>query len=306
MSKKDNRVRNWGLYNRSLVKRGDITCWIDVDSWYWTAKNVSKGGRPKSYSDAAILTMLVIKSVYHLSLRSCQGFVGSLFKMLNLDKNVPDYTTVCRRQKTVVLPKFPSRTEAIHLVIDSSGLKIFGEGEWKVRQHGWSKHRMWKKLHLGVDEKSQLIVSAILTGNDCGDDKKLGAVLDRYRGHLKQVSADGAYDSHDCYATINKRGAKGVIPPQPNPRHKPKTIDQLHCPRDFTVWEVQQKGRAQWKKDSDYHRRSLAETAFYRYKKILGDKLSSRIFENQETEALIKCHILNRMTLMKAPYRSLK
>jgi IS5 family transposase len=303
MSIKNKQLRNWPLYNRSLVKRGDITCWIDVDSWHWSAKSGSKGGRPKSYSDAAIMTMLVIKSVYHLSLRSCQGFVRSLFQMLKLDKNVPDYTTVCRRQKTVTLPKFPSRSGAIHLVIDSSGLKIFGEGEWKVRQHSWSKHRMWKKLHLGVDEKSQLIVSAILTGNDSGDDKKLGDVLKQYKGALKQVSLDGAYDSHECYSIINKRDAKAVIPPQPNPRHKVKSLEKLIRPRDFAVWEIQQKVRAQWKIDNDYHRRSLAETAFYRYKKLLGDKLSARTFPNQESEALIKCHILNKMTFMKAPNR---
>lgn len=303
MSSKNNQIRNWRLYNRSLVQRGDLTFWIDVNSWEWCGKIGPKGGRTKSYSDAAIMTMLVIKSVYHLTLRGSQGFVGSLFQMLKLNRNVPDYTTVCRRQKTVILPKLPVGKGPIHIVVDSSGLKIFGEGEWKVRQHGWSKHRMWKKLHLGVDEQNQLIVSAILTGNDSGDDKKLGDVLDQYGGPLKQVSLDGAYDSHDCYAIINKRGAKAVIPPQPNPRHKPKTIDNLNRPRDFTVWEIQQKGRAQWKKDSDYHRRSLAETAFYRYKKLLGDRLSARTLQNQETEAFVKCHILNKMTFMKAPTR---
>ena len=192
MSSKNNQIRNWRFYNRSLVQRGDITCWIDVNSWEWSGKVGPKGGKPKSYSDAAIVTMLVIKSVYRLTLRSCQGFVGSLFEMLKLSKNVPDYTTVCRRQKAVILRKFPVSKGPIHLVIDSSGLKIFGEGEWKVRQHGWSKHRMWKKLHLGVDEQNQVIVSAILTGNDSGDDKKLGAVLEQYKGALKQVSLDTA------------------------------------------------------------------------------------------------------------------
>ena len=303
MSLKNNQIRNWSVYNRSLVKRGDITCWIDVKSWDCSRKSGPKGGRPITYSDAAILTMLIIKSVYHLSLRSCQGFVCSLFRMINVDKDVPHYTTVCRRQSAVTLPKLPVRPGPIHLVIDSSGLKIFGEGEWKVRQHGYSKHRMWTKLHLGVDEKSQLIVSAVFTGNDSGDDKKLCDVLEQYKGPIKQVSLDGAYDCHDCYTIINKRGAKAVIPPQPNPRHKPKTIEKLIRPRDFTVWEIQQKGRAQWKKDNNYHRRSLAETSFYRYKKLLGDRLSARTFANQETEALVKCHILNKMTSMKAPNR---
>jgi hypothetical protein len=300
MSKKDYRVRDWRHYNASLIKRGDITLWIDVKNWHEFAKT-HKRGRPKTYADAAIVTMLVVKAVYHLTLRSCQGFVVSLFNALKFPARVPNYSSICRRQKSVVLPKLPLRKEAIHIVVDSSGLKIFGEGEWKVRQHGWSKHRMWKKIHLGVDESSQLIVSAILTGNDCGDDKKLGDVLNQYKSPLKQVSADGAYDSHECYATIHRRGAKAVIPPQPNPRHKPKTIDRLRRPRDIAVWEIQQKGRAQWKQEQNYHRRSLAETAFYRYKQLLGGKLNARTIDNQKSEALVKCHILNKMTLLKEP-----
>ena len=182
MSKKDYRVRNWRQYNESLIKRGDVTCWIDSKSWYWSEKQAPKRGRPKSYSNGAIITMLVLKAIYRLSLRSCQGFVESLFRLAKLDKQVPNYSSVCRRQSSVILPKLPTLREPIHIVIDSSGLKIFGEGEWKVRQHGWSKHRMWTKLHLGVDEKSQLIVSAIFTGNDCGDDKKLDEVLNQYNG----------------------------------------------------------------------------------------------------------------------------
>ena len=295
MSKKDNSVRNWREYNRSLIKRGDITCWIDVNSWYNRDKKLHRRGRPHSYDNTAIVTLLVIKAVYHLTLRSCQGFAVSLFKLLNIDAKVPDYSTICRRQKMVALPKFPCKKEPIHLVIDSSGLKIFGEGEWKVRRYGQSKRRMWAKLHLGIDEKDQIIVSPLFTGNNSGDDKKLPDILQQYKGPIRQVSLDGAYDSHECYDIIGKREAKAVIPPQPNPKHKPKTMDKLQQPRDFTVYKVQQLGLKQWKMDSGYHRRSLAETGFYRYKKLISDKLSARTFENQRTEALIGCHILNRM-----------
>jgi DDE family transposase len=299
MSKKDFSVRNWRLYNQQLIKRGDLTCWIDAKSWHCRDKMRSKRGRPHTYDNNAIVTMLVIKRLYRLTLRSCQGFVESLVKMANLDIKIPNYTTVCRRQNAVTLPKLPTKPEPLHLVIDSSGLKIFGEGEWKVRQHGYSKHRMWTKLHIGVDEKSQLIVTAILTSNSCGDDKILPDLLDKYKGSIKQVSLDGAYDSHACYEVVNQKGAKAVIPPQPNPRHKPKTIDNLRRPRDFMAFEVQEKGLPQWKRDNDYHRRSLAETGFFRYKKILGDKLSARRFDNQVMEALIGCHILNKMKNMK-------
>ncbi len=152
---------------------------------------------------------------------------------------------------------------------------------------------MWEKLHIGVDENSQLIVSALLTKNDCGDDKKLPTLLNQYKGKICQVSADGAYDSHACYDEITKRGAKATI----HPKHYPKTREMIKRPRDEVVWEIQQKGRKEWKEESGYHRRSLAETAFYRYKQLIGSKLCARKFKNQEVEALLSCHLLNQMQL---------
>jgi IS5 family transposase len=240
MSKKDYRVRNWKNYNKSLVNRGRITFWIDeesINNWYEN-KNLPKSrGRPKEYSDIAITTLLMLKQIYHLTLRGSQGFVESLFKLMNINLSVPCYTRVCRRQETIELPKLPICSESIHMVIDSSGLKIFGEGEWKVRQHGYDKRRTWRKLHIGIDEKSKLIVTALLTENNCGDDKKLPELLNKYEGKYHQVSADGAYDSHECFDLIAQRGAIATIPPQPNPRHKPKTEVQIKRARDKVVWE---------------------------------------------------------------------
>jgi hypothetical protein len=303
MPKKNYRVHNWNNYNKSLINRGRITLWVDeksIQGWY-EDKKTSTRGRPNKYSDTAIMMMLMLKQVFRLTLRSCKGFVESLFELMKLEMEIPCYTRICRRQGKISLPKLPVRSESIHMVVDSSGLKIYGEGEWKVRQHGWTKHRMWRKLHIGVDEKSQLIVCGLLTGNDCGDDKKLPELLDQYDGKVHQVSADGAYDSHDCFDDITGRGAVATIPPQPNPKHKPKTQEQIRRARDKVVWEIQQQGRKEWKEQSGYHRRSLVETAFYRYKQILGGKLSSLKLENQQTEALIRCHALNKMTLMGMP-----
>jgi IS5 family transposase len=304
MSKKDYRVHNWKDYNKSLINRVSITFWIDeknLQSWYENKDGKKSRGRPKKYNDIAIITILLLKQVYRLTLRASQGFTKSLFKLMQFDLDVPSYTRICRRQESVVLPKLPKLAGSIHMVIDSSGLKIFGEGEWKVRQHGWSKHRMWRKLHIGVDENSKLIVTAIMTENNCGDDKKLSELLNQYEGEFHQVSADGAYDSHDCFNDITGRGAIATIPPQPNPKHKAKTEDQIKRARDKVVWEIQQKGRKEWKQQSGYHRRSLAENSFYRYKKILGDKLASRKFANQQIEALLRCHALNRITLNGMP-----
>ena len=186
------------------------------------------------------------------------------------------------------------------MVIDSSGLKVFGEGEWQVRRYGWSKHRTWRKLHIGVDEESKLIVAAILTGNDCGDDKQLPKLLKQYKGTIKQVSADGAYDSHDCFDQIREYGIRATIPTQDNPKHKKKRLEDIKRARDEVVWAIQESGRKEWKHESGYHRRSIVENTFYRYKGILGDRLKSHKLVNQITEALIRCYALNKMTFIYA------
>jgi IS5 family transposase len=304
MAKKAYRVRNWSEYNKELIKRGSITVWVDERSrknWYEKARKSKKRGRQKLYSDAAIVTLLIVKQVYGLTLRSCEGFMRSLMELWGKGLKVPHYSRVSRRQGEVTLPQLPRLNEGIHLVIDASGLKVYGEGEWKVRQHGWSKRRMWRKLHVGVDEQTGLIVSAMLTQKDCSDTKQLPRLVHQYQGKLKQVSADGAYDSHDNCDEIEKRGAKITIPPQPNPEHHRKKQEDIKRARDKVVWEVQCKGRACWKQASGYHRRSKVENAFYRYKRLISDKLQSRKLANQRVEAWLGCHILNEMTLMGMP-----
>jgi IS5 family transposase len=303
MAKVAYRVRNWKNYNKSLINRGRITFWIDeksIKSWY-EKKPSGKRGRPRVYSNIAIKTVLMLKQVYHLSLRASRGFVESIFQLMNLPIEVPCYTQVCRRQSGVILPAWPVSSESIHLVIDSSGLKIMGEGEWMVRQHGITRRRVWRKLHLGVDEKSRLIVSAVVTEKNRSDDKVLPELLDQYQGKYHQVSADGAYDSHSCFNEITRRGAKATIPPQSHPRHKTKSKERLKNIRDETVWQIQEKGRKEWKHESGYHRRSLVEATFYRYKQILGNKLSSKTIENQRIEALLRCHMLNHITTHGMP-----
>lgn len=303
MSTSDYRVRNWREYNKSLIHRGSLTLWIDESACHqWYADNIHPHrGRPFTYSDIAIQTCLTLKHLYRLSLRACQGFTQSIFTLMNVSQHVPSYTQLCRRQASVSLPPLPNHHEPIHLVIDSSGLKLFGEGEWLVKQHGPSKHRMWRKLHLGLDEHSKLIVCAELTDNRSSDANRLPSLLNRYPGPLKQVSADGAYDAHLCFDAIHQRRAIPTIPTQPNPFHKPKSKDQLKSPRDQVAFDIQLKGRATWKKESGYHRRSLVENAFYRYKQCLSRSLSARTLPNQHSEILIGCHILNRFTSLGLP-----
>ncbi len=217
MPKKQYRVRNWSQYNKALVNRGSLTVWFDQDSiknWYDHSPR-DQQGRPKLYSELAILCALSLRSIFHLPLRSAQGLVISLIELLNLPIAAPNYTTLSRRQAalSVELPH-TARKGAIDLVIDSTGLKIYGEGEWKVRQHGYSKRRTWRKLHLGINPDNHMIESTVVTTNDFQDSEVFSDLLEQVSVGLKQVAADGAYDSHVCYAELEARGATANIPPQ--------------------------------------------------------------------------------------------
>jgi hypothetical protein len=305
--KKRYRVRNWNEYNRSLVNRGRITFWFDeksIANWYENKQSrPKKRGRPRTYSDVAIQCVLLIKVVFSLPLRSLKGFVESLADLSKLPITVPDYSTISRRQKgiEVILERY-KKGGSLHIVVDSTGLKVFGEGEWKVRQHGYSKRRTWRKLHLGVDEASGEIVAAVLSTHDIGDSEALPDLLEQVQDSIHQVSADGAYDTFGCHDAITERGADPVIPPRKNARiaqHGNSNDPPLS--RDEILRFIRDHGRKAWKKDSQYHRRSLAETAMYRFKQLLGRELSARTFESQCTEAFIKCNAMNRMTSLGMP-----
>jgi Transposase DDE domain len=306
MSKKKRyRIRNWGDYNKSLVKRGSLTLWFEEESirkWHKATK-VKGRGRPRSYADIAIQCMLTLKSVYDLPLRATQGLVESLIELLDLPIEAADYSTVCRRQKHLDIKLQKKNVhESLHGVFDSTGLKVFGEGEWKVRQHGYSKRRTWRKLHLGIDEASGEIVASVLTTNDFGDGEILPDLIEQIDSPLSQASGDGAYDSFENYDLLHKRGAKITIPPRDNA----KTRQHGNCKssplvRDKVVREIRKLGRAEWKRINGYHRRSIAETTMFRFKQIFGDNLHAILFESQATEAFVKCNVLNKMTALGMP-----
>lgn len=293
---------NWKSYNRSLINRGSITFWFsDEIPAKWFAEASGKRGAPQFYSDAVIEVLSVIRFRFNLTLRSTQGFAASLLELMQLALPVPDYSTLCRRLKGLAVPlKAKLSNEAVHVVVDSTGLKVYGEGEWKVRQHGHSKRRTWMKLHLAVDPGTNQIISAAISTNSFKDNELFGELIDEIPGKIKQVSADGAYDSKDCYSKAEERDFKPVFPPRRGARLKkhgnclgPKNQ------RDEYLREIRSCGRKQWKKNHNYHQRSLAETAMYRLKTIFGGSLSSREFDRQANEAFIKCQILNRMSTPK-------
>jgi Transposase DDE domain len=306
------RTRNWREYNAALVQRGSLNLWVDeavLEVWR-NHERTGQRGAPRTYTDTAISTSLTLKVVYRLPLRATEGLLSSLLKLMGLTQlPVPDHSTLCRRQKTleVALPQ-QRKGQALHVVVDATGCKIYGEGEWKVRQHGISKRRTWRKLHLAVDEASGQILGAVLSTNDVADSAALPSLLEQVEEPIAQLSGDGGYDKRLCYDMLRKHQEEQgeplrvTIPPRHGARiwqHGNSKAQRLA--RDENLRRVRQVGRQKWKEESGYHRRSLAETAMSRFKTIFDDKLSARVFESQAAEAFLRCAALNRMTQLGMP-----
>jgi hypothetical protein len=298
------RIRNWPKYNAALIQRGSLTLWVDEEALKaWRYSGPTQRGAQYVYTDAAIKCVLTLQVVYHLALRAPEGLARSLFTLLEVALPVPSYSTLSRRaaEVAVALGALP-RSGPLHLVVDSSGFKVYGEGEWKVRLHGWRKRRTWRKLHLAVDEATGEIVAAMASAAGVSDDDALPDLLTQVPGKVSQVRGEGAYDKRRCYEAIEQHQAKAGIPP----RRDAKMWQHGNCAapplqRDENLRAIRQKGRRQWKQESGDHRRSLAETAFFRFKTIFGPTLQAREFPQQATELFIKAAALNRMTHLGMP-----
>lgn len=299
--KQQYRIRNWTQYNKALANRGSINFWFDEDaiqSWLNHEKS-GKRGKPRTYGDSCILCMLVLKSVYHLPQRATYGLVCSLMRLMKLDLPVPHPTILSRRASSleVTLPR-KNKNQPLHILVDATGLKVFGEGEWKVRTHGVGKRRTWRKLHIAMDEATGEILASVATTSNVSDKEVLPILLKQIRGEIGQVTADGGYDYRSCYEVIAQRRARAVIPPRRTGRiHRQ---DEVLRARDENLRRIR-RGRKKWKRESRYHRRSLVETAMMRVKTIFGSGLSSRRFQNQATEMRVRCAALNRMTQLGMP-----
>ena len=191
------------------------------------------------------------------------------------------------------------RAEPLHLLVDSTGLKIYGEGEWLDQKHGIRSRRRWRKLHLGIDAVTHEIVASELTPDDVGDVSEMPALLDQISAEVASMTADGAYDGEAVYDAVAKRHPEAtvIIPPRATavPNESPTTQ------RDRHIAEIEKHGRMNWQRRSGYNRRSLVETAMYRYKTVVGRRLRARTLPNQRTEAKIGCNVLNRMTTLGMP-----
>lgn len=302
-------LRNWRDYTASLERRGSLTLWMEEDlaAWWLSPEKSGRPGASRTYSDRAIEICLSLRVLLKLPLRQTQGFVRSVMCLSGLSLPVPDYTTLCRRQRSlkVALPVRP-REAARHIVLDSTGLKVFGEGEWKVRKHGKGRKRVWRKVHLSVDEATGEVLAVEMTEGDTADGPLLPSLVKQSQqssgGKVGQTSADGAYDSWDNDAFLSREGIVSTIPP----RRGSKIRQHGNCKaeplqRDENLRWIRQKGRRGWRLESGYSRRALAETHMMRQKCILGATLLGREEQNQAVECRLRCAVLNRLTQQGMP-----
>lgn len=302
------RTINWPEYNKALIQRGSINLWLSeevIAAWTWPPHE-GRNGRPRKYSDEAIICALTIRAVFNLPLRAVEGFLRSLFQRIGIDLPVPSYSVICRRAEELKgrLPKLSTRRPT-DLVLDSSGMKIYGEGEWKVRIHGKGKRRTWRKVHIALDPHSQVVVVSDLTGQNEADAQAGAAMMQSVPKTVQRVFGDGAYDGRPFRRAVHRRGATTIVPPCKGATvSRPASADTKD--RDDAVSTIAglgggDEGRKAWKELTGYHIRSLVETAFSRIKTIFGHHLSSRTMDRQSVEFHIKCLILNRFTKLGMP-----
>jgi hypothetical protein len=299
------KIRNWKEYNESLVQRGSITFWFSEDAIQkWRhANGEARRGHPFFYSDTTIECLLVLRELFQLPYRQTEGLGRSLIQLMEIDLKIPDFTSLAKRAaKLGVALNVRRHTGPVDVVVDSTGLKVFGEGEWKMRKYGKSKRRTWRKLHLAVNPATQEIEAETLTENSCDDGSQVDPLLNQVRKRPRNFYGDGAYDKWKVYTTLEKRGTRAIIPPQRNAKIK-QHGNSGRCPlsRDEAIRAIRRGGRRRWKESVGYHRRSLAETAMYRMKNCFGDQLKNRLTPNQQTEARVRCKILNRFTHLGLP-----
>ncbi|KAF1016698.1 MAG: IS5 family transposase [Burkholderia sp.] len=297
------RVRNWAAYNAYLINWGNVTIWIDEAVLARIPDAIPTRGRPCLYGDALIQALLGVKTVYRRTLRALQSFTQSLRDLAFPSFPVPHYTTLCRREKTLDLELPILRdNEPIHLDVDSTGLKVYGEGEWKVRQHGYSKRRTWRKVHLALNVNTGQVHAALMTNQNVADGDALAKLLDQIprEEQIDVIDRDGAYDTKPCHAAIAARSAIPSIPPRAGAAHLPADMPGAAW-RNGAVDAIARDGHREWKQDSGYHRRSLAENAVYRFKTLTVNCLWALHIDTQATEVAVRVGVLNRMADLARP-----
>lgn len=299
---------NWRHYNKALIQRGSLLIWISEDvRKKWIERKSKKNGRPKTFSDQAILAVASLRMLFSLPLRAAEGFVVSLFQMIKCSLPVPDYSLVSKRMKYLDLSSLlKTKKRPQVLLIDSSGIKIFGQGEWRAKRFGEKGRKGWLKIHLAVDPETHLIEALQVTTDEIGDAQVLGSLLEETPKSVKTIIADKGYDQRHCREKIRRKGANDLIPPRDGAVIS--CGDPTLQGRDEAIKICLGLGGDEiavglWRKLSGYTKRSLVETAFSRWKTMFGEKIQSRHWENQSAEIYIKQLIMNELTKQGMPRR---
>ena len=301
--KQRHRVTNWRAYDASLRQRGSLTVWFTEEAIAaWRAEpRTTRGGQPW-YSPLAILTALTLRTVFRLALRQTEGLIGSILHLLGLELAVPDHTTLSRRAATLRVPRPRAGTGPLQLLVDSTGLRLGGPGEWLVEKHGAKTRRSWRKLHLGVDAGTGRIEAVELTGTETDDGSRVGPLLDQVAAPVASFTGDGAYDRDDVYGAVTKRHPNAAVVVPPRQGAVPSTSAEADpTQRDRHLQLITEHGRMAWQKTSGYNVRAKAEAAVSRYKRVIGDALRSRTDDRQATEVAIAVRVLNRMLELGRP-----
>jgi hypothetical protein len=304
------RVAIWPAYDAGLWQRGLLTVWFTVEAIAaWRAvPRTTPGGQART-SDLAVETTPVLRAVFHQPLRQTEGLVGSLLGLMGLDLPVPDHTTLSRRARTLaVAPKVWTASGPLHLLVDSTGVKLSGPGEWLAGKHGIQRRRAWRKLHLGVDAETGMIVASTLTGKEVDDAAELGSLLNQVDEPLAVVVADRAYDQDNVYETVAEHSAAAavVVPPRSTAVPSPSAeTDPTQRNRHLQI--VAEHGRTGWQKTSGHDARAGAEGAMSRCKRIIGDTLRthtpgrrSRSRPGSPSASSTACSILDRPEFVRA------
>lgn len=307
--KKSYNKRDWKTYDQNLQKRGSLTLWFSEESikkWNEVASENPQRGRQRYYSDFSIEICQTLCLLFKQALRQTEGFVQSILSLLKVDLKIPDYTTLSRRLKTIKLSYRPKRSSPNGVIIvDSTGLKVCGEKEWMNTKHGTKQRKIWRKVHMMIDDDGT-ILSSTLTTHDSSDVSQVPDLLQEYEGVIHEFIGDsGGYDHPQTYETLKEREQKQggskikVIVPPNSVFHRIQNLDPPERVENVTF--IHDVGKHKWQKMTDYGRRSKVENVIYRYKTTIGRSLKSKNRENQKMETKIGMNILNQIHSLGIP-----
>lgn len=315
-ARKNYNQRDWRAYDQTLVNQGSITIWFNeeaISQWNQAKPLKLPRGRPRIYSELAIQTCHTLRFLNKKALRQTQGFIASIIAMLKLPLQTPDHTTLSRRLQTIKLPrKVLERKPGDHsrssgsliVIVDSTGLKVMGEKEWMNYKHGTRQRKVWRKLHIAVDETGEIIAHE-LTTHTTVDSSTVEPLLEQIEQPVSEFIGDGGYDHPPTYNAIkihrdsHLQGEPKIIIP-PNIGFKSITDDD-HDSRKTNQKIIEEQGREKWQKQTGYSRRGVSENTFWRYKAVIGNKIHSKHDAAQKNEVHIGILVLNKFHKMGMP-----